>query len=205
MTMELLFAIEFYSAFRVGAAYPRDGLDLVYDDDEPLPADHIKGLMRAEARRLAAVLALPHDLVDVVFGTPATPTAWSWESATPDTTWKPALLRHRVAIDPHTGAAKQDHLVASTATHADRATFRVTHIGVIAPNAAPTTYPVEHQAALLRLAARSVHHVGSWRRRGLGWVGITLTGETSPGQAREQANRDLAILSRQPAVPEGES
>lgn len=31
------FVIEFHSTFRVGAAYPNDGIDLTYDVDEPLP------------------------------------------------------------------------------------------------------------------------------------------------------------------------
>ncbi len=201
--MDLQFAIRFYSTFRVGAAYPRDGLDLVYDEAEPLPADHIKGLMRAEARRLAAALKLPVDLVDTVFGTPGIPSAWAWESATPDPAWKPAILRHRVAIDPQSGTAKQDHLVASTATYADRATFRITYIGAAHATTASAASPLEHQAALLRLSARSVHHVGGWRRRGLGWVGVTVVGAADQAEANKQVCQDLALLTEHSAAPGG--
>ena len=119
------FVIEFHSTFRVGAAYPNDGVDLTYDVDEPLPPDHLKGIMRAEAAMIVSALGLSEGLLDRTFGTPGHSSAWSWFGA--DGPWSVPILRHRVAIHPETHAAKQDHLVAATATVADRAAFVVEH------------------------------------------------------------------------------
>ena len=46
------FTVSFYSPFRVGAAYARDGVDAALDQHDPLPPDHLKGLMRAAATGL---------------------------------------------------------------------------------------------------------------------------------------------------------
>ena len=169
MTTTLSFEMTFHSHFRVGAAYPNDGVDLTYDEDEPLPGDHLKGLMRAEARRLASVLPIGDRLVDDTFGTAARPSAWSWFSAEPvGGAWHAPVLRHRVNIDDVTHAATQDMLVASTSTYAEAAVFVIERDPVANEDPAQ----VSREAALLRLSARSLHHVGGWRRRGLGWVGV---------------------------------
>jgi hypothetical protein len=182
---QIHFVVEFHSTFRVGAAYPNDGIDLTYDEDEPLPADHLKGIMRAEAVKLATVLKLPAGLVDQTFGTPSAESAWSWFSA--EAEWERPFLRHRVAIDAASHAARQDHLVAATstvpvrvgdgdggATHR-RATFTVERV----LNADDTAEAVAPEAALIRLAGRSIHHLGGWRRRGYGWVGVTVETDSS--------------------------
>jgi len=161
MSVNLGFDVTFHSAFRVGAAYPRDGIDADVDYADPLPADHLKGLMRAEARRLARA-----ELVGRVFGTTADESPWLWSSARPQNEWTPAQSRHRVKIDSVTHSAIQDHLVTSTATWADGATFTVEQVAPLSEDQLP-----EH-VALLRTSARAIHHLGAWRRRGLGWVGV---------------------------------
>lgn len=177
-TMRLEFTITFYSRFRVGAAYPLDGLDAVADLREPLPADHVKGVMRAEAARLLEIASGEEvsvggsgracQLLSCVFGTARNPSPWHWSEVLPKHGWAAPELRSRVRIDEETGAAQRDLLVMASATFAESARFAVetesfTELGT----------PLDVQAALLRLAGRSVHHLGAWRRRGLGWVGLT--------------------------------
>lgn len=182
------FVIEFHSTFRVGAAYPNDGVDLTYDVDEPLPPDHLKGIMRAEAAMIVSALGLSEGLLDRTFGTPGHSSAWSWFGA--DGPWSVPILRHRVAIHPETHAAKQDHLVAATATVADRAAFVVEH----SPSVTESAGEVARQAALIRLAGRSVHHLGGWRRRGYGWVGVHVEGD-SARSAVDAVEADLRTLT----------
>lgn len=199
-TTRIRFVIEFHSTFRVGAAYPNDGIDLTYDEVEPLPGDHLKGIMRAEAANLASALKLPTHLVDQTFGTTGAESAWSWFSA--EAVWEKPFLRHRVAINDETHAARQDHLVAATSTVAARvsgrdegtsrrkATFLVERV----PSAADTPDAVQREAALIRLAGRSIHHLGGWRRRGYGWVGVTV--EAGPdADAEESVRAELEILT----------
>ena len=186
------FVIEFHSTFRVGAAYPNDGIDLTYDVDEPLPPDHLKGIMRAEARMIVAAQGLSDSLVAETFGTPKHPSAWSWFGA--QGAWRDPILRHRVAIDPETHAAKQDHLVAATATVAECATFVVEH----STSVCQQTEESARQAALIKLAGRSVHHIGGWRRRGYGWVGVRLVDDT-PETIGHAVAADLEVL-RGPGV-----
>ena len=62
---ELSFQVRFHGPFRVGTGHGREGVDAAIDPDDPLPASHLKGLMRASARKLL----LPADsLLDEVFG-----------------------------------------------------------------------------------------------------------------------------------------
>jgi hypothetical protein len=164
--MILGFTVVFHSAFRVGSAYARDGVDAALDRHDPLPADHVKGLMRAAAASLPVAAAL----VDQVFGTPARPSPWAWTSASPDGDWDFGR-RHRVQIDESTGAASKDRVVLGEQAWAGRARFEVSQVRAL-----------DHQAAaahrlLLRASAAGVHGLGAWRRRGLGWVGLVPDGE----------------------------
>ena len=171
------FTITFHSRFRVGAAYPLDGVDVVTDLREPLPADHLKGLMRAEAHRLLDIpiersTASPsRTLIEDVFGTPQRPCVWSWSPVEPfGGGWIAPEVTSRVSIDDTTGAATRDLLVMGTTTYAATARFAVVSDLAVDPV----------QLALLRLCGRSVHHVGAWRRRGLGWVGV-VPDDPDPG------------------------
>lgn len=159
----LLFTVTFHGPFRVGSAYARDGVDAALDRHEPLPPDHLKGLMRAAARDL---LGVPAGLVGEVFGSPGSPSPWFWSAAEPDGEWA-FSFRHRVAIDQETHSALKDHFVLGEQAWASAARFEVTQVG-----------PLDQQAAgrhvlVLRCAASAVHGLGAWRRRGLGWVGVS--------------------------------
>ena len=171
----LSFTITFYSPFRVGAASARDGITATIAHNAPLPADHLKGVMRAAAGQL---LGDPdHPAIGEVFGSPRTPSPWSWSHATPEQAtqeqaapkqpWPQPIRRHRVAIDEQTHSAKKDQLVLAEQIWVPTASFTITRLGAIQESTEGT------HIALLRCAAAGVHGLGGWRRRGLGWVGIT--------------------------------
>lgn len=157
------FTITFHGPFRVGAAYARDGLDAAIDREDPLPADHLKGVMRDAA---AAMIGTRHPVLDEVFGSKRTPCPWAWSSAEAgDGGWNFGV-NYRVKIDSGTHSAERDHLVFGEQAWPDTATFEVT-----GPAA-----PADQHLLVLRCAAAGVHNLGAWRRRGLGWVGITPDG-----------------------------
>lgn len=162
------FTVSFHGPFRVGSAYARDGVDAALDAHDPLPADHLKGVMRAAAVSLLG----QHRVVTDVFGSPATPSPWSWSSAAldgqPGQQWQ-ISTRHRVAIDPDRHSARKDHLVLGEQAWAPSARFQVSRVGLLDPGALAEADHV----LVLRCAAAGVHGLGAWRRRGLGWVGIT--------------------------------
>jgi RAMP superfamily len=170
------FTVSFYSPFRVGAAYARDGVDAALDTHDPLPPDHLKGVMRAAAVSLLgpdrAGGPRDHWVVREVFGSPRVPSPWSWSSAIPDGDpgqgWS-VTRRHRVTIDPDTHSAVKDHLVLGEQAWAPAARFRISWVGLLEAGALAEA---DH-ALVLRCAAAAVHGLGAWRRRGLGWVGIT--------------------------------
>jgi len=181
----LTFAIDFHAPFRVGAAYPKDGLDLTPDLDDPLPADHLKGLMRAEAASLCQLLTLSPELVAETFGTSAAPSAWHWSSVVSGHDWTRPQVRHRVARNRETQTALRDHLVAASAMYEKSAWFSVSC------DEGLTTKMQQRQAALLRLSARSVHHLGGWRRRGYGWCGIRVRDDSSLGSASQVTEKQV--------------
>jgi hypothetical protein len=157
------FIVTFHSPFRVGSTYARDGVDAALDQHDPLPPDHIKGLMRAAA---ADLLALPAAEVDEVFGSPRTAAPWSWSSAHPDGGWD-FSHRHRVAIDPVSHSALKDSIVLGEQAWAPQARFEIRQAGALTEEAAA------RHIRILRCAASAVHGLGAWRRRGLGWVSVT--------------------------------
>jgi hypothetical protein len=156
------FTVTFHSPFRVGSAYARDGIDAALDRHDPLPPDHLKGLMRAAAKDL---LGLPQEQVGEVFGSTRFPSPWSWSSALPEEDWE-FSHRHRVKIDRASRTALKDQLMLGEQAWAQRARFEVRQAGAV------TAADAARHALILRCSASAVHGLGSARRRGLGWVGI---------------------------------
>jgi hypothetical protein len=165
MTRSLEFVIRFHTPFRVGSAHSRDGVHAALDRHDPLPADHLKGVMLA-----AAVELIGRPSAVLVFGSPARQGAWAWSSAQPDSPQWTFTRRHRVAIDATTHTARQDHLVLGEQAYAPSARFSIDRVRHLEPTEA------EWQVLVLRAAASGVHGLGAWRRRGLGWVGIEPAG-----------------------------
>jgi hypothetical protein len=175
------FTVSFYSPFRVGSAYARDGVDAALDQHDPLPPDHLKGVMRAAAVSLLGQASAVRE----VFGSHRKPSPWSWSSAAPGGQapadgWT-VSRRHRVTIDPGTHSARKDHLVLGEQAWTPAARFEVSRMGLLDPAALPEADHV----LVLRCAAAGVHGLGAWRRRGLGWVGITPEdGPVSPADVQ---------------------
>lgn len=165
------FTVTFHGPFRVGAAYARDGIDAALDRDDPLPADHLKGVMRDAA---ATLLGHRHPVLAEVFGSPRASSPWSWTSATADD-WRFGR-NYRVEIDSGRHSAVRKHLVLGEQAWPATASFTVTSHG---PD------PGDVHVLILRCAASAVHGLGAWRRRGLGWVGITP--DDDPVTAEEAA------------------
>ena len=157
----LTFEIKFHGWFTVGADLGRDGIDVAVDHDDPLPGDSLKGLMRATAVELVGDAAL----VGLTFGTPRSPSPWAWTSARGPWTF---TTGNRIAIHDETGAARKDHLLLSEQVWAPEAHFTVSRTARLDGEAFAA------QVNLLVASALAVHHVGTWRRRGLGWVGVHL-------------------------------
>ena len=178
---DLEFSMTFHSWFRVGSSFGRDGRDLAIDHHEPIHGDHLKGLMRDAAEsQLKGTHLVDNDLIDRVFGTTKQGSSWSWTSALPkkmmgsiqEVQWD-FTDRHRVRIDREAQAAQKDMLVRAEVAWTPKATFQVIWCG---SEVEVDKDELAHQQALLSVAGSAVHHLGSWRRRGLGWVGIQPIG-----------------------------
>lgn len=166
---DVVFEMTLHSRCRVGASFGRDGRDVSVDHHEPLHGDHLKGLMRREADRLVDMNHVDAELLTQVFGTTTGATRWTWTAARPepDVTWV-FEDRHRVRIDRVSGTAVKDHIVRGETAWTPIAHFSVLWCG-------PDT-PAEAELALVSLSGAAVHHLGAWRRRGLGWVGVVPLG-----------------------------
>lgn len=160
----LSFDITFHSWFRVGADVGRDGLDIAVNRDNPLPARHLKGLMRAEAVGLVG-----QRTTDEVFGTTGDHGRWAWTDADPlnGATWE-FHRSNRVEIDPQVHAAVGDHLVfAEDVGLTGCARFCIDQM------ARMDQATLQRDTLVLRAASLAVHAVGGWRNRGMGWVSVT--------------------------------
>ena len=171
----LTFEIVFHGPFRVatGRATGR-GADAGIDRSQPLPAESLKGLMRASARILLGCgREDEHPLIGEVFGVEARPSPWGWEAAVPASgSWPDPVLSARVRIDGRTHAAVEDHLATVEQIWlTEPAVFQVEPLGVIPPAA------LDDHRLLLRAAACGIHSLGADRRRGLGWVTVTCTSD----------------------------
>jgi hypothetical protein len=157
------FQISFHGPFRVAAGAASDGLDDTFDARNPLPATSLKGLLRAQAKHL---LTVREEVVDEVFGSSRIRSPWWWSDAAVPA--GPARVRTRIRIgDTHTTVSGA-LVTAGELWPTDTAFFDVEPRDPIPAERIPV-----HEA-VLAAAARAVTALGSDRRRGLGWVSITL-------------------------------
>lgn len=180
-SINLSFAIDFYSPFHALTGRAARGLDGVLDADAPLPASAVKGTMRASAR----ALGFPDRLIRATFGHERSSSRWSW--LTPTLT---GLDRHgvlsRVAIDPETGTVRPDHLQATEIRYPTGGTFDIS----LRSRHGLDEVDIAQQVILLAASACATKAMGAHRRRGLGWVGILPTEET-----RQLLNVQTQIIS----------
>ena len=194
----LEFDITFHGPFRVATGNALMGVRVSVAISYPLPSSSLKGIMRAEAKRLFGA-ANPTFLS--VFGRPGRGGTWAWGpvafSGLP-----PMLTRTRVAIDQDTGAAAEHALVVGQelwppALDLPTASFALQRRGFGESNV------LEH--AVLVSSAMSVKALGSDRRRGFGWVSIRCRRGLSEDVAEamfEMAERSSPERRPEPPVSE---
>ncbi len=167
--------ITFYSPFRVGSGSSGDGLDATLNHDEPLPEAHIKGLMRAAARRFFPGTErddnfTDHPLVREVFGA-RTESPWHWDPVIwqDDVSYETDI---RISLDERR-KARPGSLQVAEQVRTRSATMDVWRSGAVSEER------VDTHRALLCLAASMVQDNGAQRARELGWVGISTDPELS--------------------------
>jgi len=152
-------------------------MDAVVDVGDPLPASSLKGVMRAAALE---VMRAEGALVSRVFGSEFAESPWVWSSAQPGGgQWPAPSVRARVSIDEQSHTVIEDRLMlAEVLEPTQPATFAITNRALV-PEKEHDTH-----VALLRCAAAAVRHIGSQRRRGLGWVKIRDGEDITPEDIR---------------------
>ncbi|WP_146778715.1 RAMP superfamily CRISPR-associated protein [Actinomadura craniellae] len=155
------FQIHFHGPFRVATGSAADGLNASYDEENPLPASSLKGLMRAHAVR---PLRLPEPLVGEVFGDRWNRTPWSWTDA--EITGGVGRIRTQSRIDPRTHTVADGAMFTSGELWPAGASFAIVQRDAVDPDR------IELHQAVLIAAARAITALGSDRRRGLGWVSV---------------------------------
>lgn len=180
---ELTFSITFHGPFHIATGANRDGIT-TSQENEPLPATSLKGVIRASAKRL---LGKDSPLIDDVFGAGRVPSPWRWSPAEPDKRPWAKRPEARVSIDPTTGAARNDMLAFAEHTQAAHASFTITQFGFIERD------DLDLHRGVLAISAQAVRSIGALRRRGLGWVSIQCTNfEPGPEDVRAFLQRRSA-------------
>jgi len=186
--------IRFNTAFRISQGYGQGEVDDVIDEENPLPATSLKGVMRDAARmvlpgRRRGETYVDHHLVAAVFGKRGSDSSpWNFSDGKLDHAEDPrerTRVRARVAIDERR-CARPGALFFAEELHADRATATISLTQPLSPE------ELEKHVALLHVAARLVDGIGADRRRGLGWVSITTDTDDIEGMVAriEQARNE---------------
>lgn len=155
------FRIQFESPFLVSTGRAKAGYDATPDDEVPLPATAIKGLMRAQARE---VLGVGEPWENLTYGAPRRPSHWAWSDARFDADPQIAPAS-RVSVG-NRGVKRTGFLAITQVLWADSAEFVVALTDSRASDLA-------EQCVVLRASALSISSLGSNRRRGHGWVQVT--------------------------------
>lgn len=162
MADTLNFEITFHGPLRIASGRAERGLDDTIDLHDPFPASTLKGAMRAAA---ADLLRAPRTLISEVFGSEFTSSPWVWTRAVFDTeNDTPRSVAARIVIDPDTQTVVPGLIQFGEVAEPTTGRFTVSRVAAVAD--------ASRHIALLRAAAGAVSHVGSQRRRGLGWITI---------------------------------
>ena len=164
------YRVIFHGPFRVGTGRPDRGLDTTVDQQDPLPASSLKGLMRNTASQL---LGPDHPLVGDVFGRPGNGSPWSWASAVFDEAPAPGV-RARIAIGDD-GVVEDEALLRAEHLWASEAIFTVDLL------MSPPTRQADHEL-LLNASAAAVKSLGGDRNRGFGWVTVAPNDGLTAGE-----------------------
>ena len=125
--------IRFNTAFRISQGYGQGEVDDVIDEENPLPATSLKGVMRDAARMVLpgkrrGTTYVDHHLVDAVFGKRGSNSSpWNFSDGKLDHTdelRERIRVRSRVAIDERR-RARDGALLFAEELHADRATATI--------------------------------------------------------------------------------
>lgn len=162
--MNLSLTIRFHGPFRVATGTATRDAAVSVDQENLLPTESLKGVMRASANRL-----LPHrtDLVGAVFGTSGRRSASPWHWGTVTFREPEIESRIRIAIDAETNVASSGALARTEEVWANEANF------VIRQRTSLDDQERYRHSVILRAAASGVHSLGADRRRGNGWVSIS--------------------------------
>ena len=174
---ELRFTVRFHAPFLIGSGQSGAGLDDT-SRNRPLPAESLKGAMRAAAR----VLDVPSPTISEIYGQPGSVTkttgqgAWSWTDAGPDEAFE-RHSRSRNRVDPATGTVHPQALVFTEEIWqrpGTIVTFAVEPLHALTPDRATA-----HSAVLIA-CGYAVTGLGQWRNRGMGAVTIRPTQAVDP-------------------------
>jgi len=168
---ELTFTIRFHGPFLIGSGLSGGGLDETARATNLVPAESLKGAMRASAERIVRV---PPQLVQQIFGAPGTrggaagDGAWAWNDAGPAS----SFIRHRRArnrIDATTRLIQPEALAFTEEVWQEpgsTVTFSVE------PKKYLDEQVLRGHSAILRASSYGVTALGQWRNRGAGTVTV---------------------------------
>lgn len=156
------FSVEFVTQAIPASGAGHEGVDIAIRQDDPIGGDRMKGLMRQSAQTL---LHLAPTQTDPVFGTRQQPSPWSWNTAEHRPEWIRGA-RHRVKVDPLTDAVDHGSIASAQNIWTQTWSFSIEQKDYVDP------VDLGRHRVVLRAAAAATKHLGMWRRRGYGWVGI---------------------------------
>lgn len=166
---ELTFTVRFHEPFLVGSGQSGRGLDEIARAGRRVPAESLKGAMRAAAEQ---VIRVPVQLLHEVYGTVGSQRgavgqgAWAWTDAGPDRAFV-AYRRSRNRIDHKTRMVQPEALAFTEEIWQDPR-IEVRFAIEALKHLEASTY--ERHALVLTASAYAVTALGHWRNRGMGAV-----------------------------------
>ncbi len=154
---QLRFTIKFLGPFAVTAGIAQDGLDATIDRTNVLPSTELKGLVRAH---LSNGLGASDKHVLSIFHPPDDEVRWVWSNGQVDVSVNSWF---RIMVDDY-GRSEERAFMLGEQAHAKEGSFTVTWEG--------RGEPPRGEVLAIRAGARMVTSLGSYRRRGMGWVSI---------------------------------